>query len=384
VESITCIRSPDNLWSSAVLNVMRAPSAGPPHDGASPHQLEFIDELRAETSSARPEWAMPTPDQPERQSTPGHAIGLDVGGTKIAAGIVSATGEVFDQQVLSTPAGDKAAIFELIVRIVTGLRERHPEVEAVGVGASGWVEWPNGKIRFSPYIAYQDLPLRQLLEDDIGLPVVVDNDANAAAWAESRFGAGKGVSDMLLLTIGTGIGGGLIVNGEVYRGHNGLGGEVGHLIVKPGGERCGCGNLGCFETMASGTALGREARKVARSNPTTYLARLAGGSEAVTGETVTGAAQVGDQVACALLEQTGFWCGLGAASLVAILDPALIVITGGLAVAGELLLAPMRASLEEHLYARGRRCLPTVVVSPLGTDAGLIGAGSLALHALHG
>jgi glucokinase len=332
----------------------------------------------------QPRMTTPRRDEPYRPLPPAHALAFDVGGTKMAAGVVSADGKLADQQVMPTPSYDQMQVLDAILRTAAKLRELHPGAKAIGVGAAGWVEWPVGRIRYAPYIAYDDMPLRQLLEESTGLPVVIDNDANMAAWAESRFGAGKGVSNMLLLTLGTGIGGGLIIGGEIYRGHNGLGGEVGHLIVSPGGERCGCGNRGCFETMASGTALVREARKAVVGDAAAYLVTLAGSPEAVTGETVTRAAKAGDRLSAELLHQAAYWCGLGAASLVAVLDPALIVVTGGLAAAGELLLEPMRESLAEHLFARGRRHPPPIAVSQLGLNGGLIGAGSLALHAAAG
>jgi glucokinase len=319
----------------------------------------------------------------DKDNSPAHfglAIGVDIGGTKIAFGVISGTGEVVDHQVIPTPSENQAAIVDLIRITAMRLRARHSGIEALGVGAAGWVDWTTGVVHYSPYIAFKELPLRQLLEDGTGLPVVVDNDANMAVWAESQFGAGQNVPNMLLLTLGTGIGGGLIVNGEIYRGSNYHGAEVGHLTVDPGGELCGCGNRGCFETRASGTALGRAARTLMANDPECGLARLADRDEAVTGEAVTRAAQAGDETARELLSEIGHWCGLGAASLVAILDPALIVIAGGMARCGDLLLAPMRASLEEHVFARGQRSLPPIVVSLLGTKAGVIGAGSLAMH----
>jgi glucokinase len=310
------------------------------------------------------------------------AIGVDIGGTKIAAGVVSAAGKILERHVLPTPADNAETIIELICDTIARFRT-HYDIEAVGIGAPGWVEWPEGKIRFSPYIAFKDMPLRQLLQDATGLPVVVDNDANAAAWAESRFGAGKGVSNMLLLTIGTGIGGAVILGGDVYRGTNSLGAEVGHIMIDPGGELCGCGNRGCFESCASGTAMGREARKLVMSDPASPLAGFADVPGVVTGQTVTRAAKAGDESARDILRRIGSWCGIGIASLVAVLDPALVVITGGMVECGELLLAPMRTSLEQHVFARDYRCPPPVTVSPLGPDAGLIGAGSLALHTLN-
>ncbi len=311
----------------------------------------------------------------------GLAIGVDVGGTKIAFGVVDGSGQVYAYQSVPTPSDDEAAIVDLICAIATRLQDQHPGVEALGVGAAGWVDWTAGVIHYSPYIAFDQLPIRQLLEDRIHLPVVVDNDANMAVWAESQFGAGRGIGNMLLLTLGTGVGGGLILNGEVYRGSNCLGAEVGHLAVDPGGAICGCGNRGCFETRASGTALDRAIRALLASDPTCSLARLASGDSVPTGEAVTTAAQSGDESACKLLAEIGYWCGLGAASLVAVLDPALIVIAGGMSRCGELILGPMRASLESHVFARGQRTMPQVVLSQLDTKAGVIGAGSLAMHA---
>jgi glucokinase len=330
----------------------------------------------------RPSRTLSARDENEGPLRPELAVGVDIGGTKVAIGVVSGTGKIIDRQVMATPAQDGAAIVEMICGTVQRLRARHGEVKALGVGAPGWVSWPDGKIHFSPYIAFRDLQLRQVLQDAVSLPVVVDNDANMAAWAESQFGAGIGVLNMLLLTLGTGIGGGIIINRQLYRGSNSLAAEVGHIIVDPDGELCGCGSRGCFETRASGTALGRDGREFAASHPTAYLAALAGGYDAVTGHTVTLAAKDGDEAAREILSRVGSWCGVGAASLVAILDPDLIVIAGGMAEGGDLLLGPMRASLQQNAFAREHRRLPPIVVSPLGSEAGVIGAGSLALHAL--
>jgi glucokinase len=312
----------------------------------------------------------------------GLAIGVDVGGTKIASAVISGTGEIFNHEVTPTPHEDQNAIVELICGIASRLCANYSNIDVLGVGAAGWVDGPAGIIHYSPYIAFNQIPIRQLLERRTGLRVTVDNDANMAVWAESQFGVGRGVSNMLLLTLGTGIGGGLIINGQIYRGSNCLGAEVGHLSVETGGVMCGCGNRGCFETRASGTALGRAARELIAKDPECSLAALISGDATLTGEVITLAAQEGDKTARQLLAEIGYWCGLGAASLVAVLDPALIVIAGGLARCGELLLAPMRDSFEEHVFARGQRTLPPIVVSSLGTRAGVIGAGSLAMHAL--
>jgi glucokinase len=311
-----------------------------------------------------------------------HAIGLDIGGTKIAGGVVTAAGEVLERTRVPTPPADEAATLAAMVAVVDGLRARHPEVDAIGVGAAGMVEWPRGRLRWAPHNTYRRLELRRLLHERTGLPTVVDNDATAAAWAETRFGAGAGTDDLVLVAVGTGIGGGLVLDGAVYRGAAGFGGEVGHMIVAPDGDACDCGNRGCLEAMASGSALGRAARAAAARDPGGRLATLAGGPQRVTGETVFQAAKEGDQAAIALFERTGYWLGIGIASLITIFDPDVVVVGGGLAAAGDLLLAPARASMERYVFGRAHRELPPVAPARLGADAGLVGAATLALRGL--
>jgi glucokinase len=308
------------------------------------------------------------------------AIGVDIGGTKIAAGVVDCDGRVLERRVMPTPAVGGVKIVDLICTAATEFRERFAGIGAMGVGVGGWVTWPEGIVRFSPYIALKNFPLQQSLAKATGLPVVVDNDANAASWAELNFGSGKGIDNMLMLTLGTGIGGAIIINGKLHRGSNNLGAEVGHIMIDPGGEVCGCGNRGCFETRASGTALGREGRTLLRKQPEVALASIVGDPEAVTGVAITDAAKAGDQTARELLSDLGYWVGIGIASLIAVVDPELIVLAGGLADSGDLLLAPLRRSLDQHIYARGSRSAPPVVISVLGLDAGLIGAAALCLR----
>jgi glucokinase len=311
-----------------------------------------------------------------------HAIGLDIGGTKIAGGVVTAAGAVLERTRVPTPPADEAATLAAMVAVVDELRARHPRVDAIGVGAAGMVEWPRGRLRWAPHNAYRRLELRRLLQERTGLPTVVDNDARAAAWAEARFGAGAGTDDLVLVAVGTGIGGGLVLDGAVYRGTAGIGGEVGHMIVAPDGDPCDCGNRGCLEAMASGSALGRVARAAAAQDPGGRLATLAGGAERVTGEVVFQAAKEGDQAAIALFERTGYWLGVGIASLITIFDPDVVVVGGGLAATGDLLLAPARASMERYVFGRAHRELPPVAPARLGADAGLVGAATLALRGI--
>jgi glucokinase len=311
------------------------------------------------------------------------AIGLDIGGTKVAAGVVRADGRIVERTRIPSPQ-DVAAevILAALLEVIDGLRALQPEVEAIGVGAAGLVRWPAGLVVWAPHNPYRDLPLRRLLHERTGLPTVVDNDANAAAWAEARFGAGSGSDHLILLTIGTGVGGGLVLGGRPYRGVSGLGAEVGHMIVAPDGPPCSCGSRGCLEAMVSGTALQLLGREAVLADPEGSLARRVGGDAAgVTGPVVFEAARAGDPTARALFARMGYWLGLGIASLVTIFDPELVVVGGGLVETGELLLEPARASFKEYVFAPAHRVLPPVVPARLGPDAGLVGAGTLALRA---
>jgi glucokinase len=213
------------------------------------------------------------------------------------------------------------------------------------------------------------------------MPAVVENDANAAAWAEAAVGAGAGLGNVIALTVGTGVGAGIILNGELMRGETGIAGEAGHIIINPvGGEPCGCGATGCLEAMASGTALGRAGRRAAAANPAGRLAQLAGTAADVTGETVYQAARAGDSAAQQLFDDLGYWLGAGIASLVNVFDPQLVILAGGLMATGDLLLTPTLASFERFVFARLHRELPALALAQMGTDAGLIGAALLALH----
>jgi glucokinase len=293
--------------------------------------------------------------------------------------VVAADGTVVERMPISpTPPEDATATLAVLLRIISELLVRHPDVQAIGVGAAGLVEWPRGYIRWAPNNVYQALPLRELLQEATGLPVIVDNDANTAAWAEARLGAGARY--MAFLTIGTGLGGGLILDGQLYRGTTGIGAEVGHIVVDPDGPyECGCGNTGCLEAVASGTALGHYGREAAAADPGGLLAVLAGGAANVTGETVFKAAQAGDKTACSLFARLGRWLGIGIASLVTLFDFELIVIGGGVAAADDLLLTPARTSFEQSVFARTHRHLPSIALARLGPEAGWTGSAILAL-----
>jgi len=228
-----------------------------------------------------------------------HAIGLDIGGTKIAGGVVTAGGVVLERTRVPTPPADEAATLAAMVAVVDELRARHPRVDAVGVGAAGMVEWPRGRLRWAPHNAYRRLELRRLLHERTGLPTVVDNDATAAAWAEARFGAGAGTDDLVLVAVGTGIGGGLVLGGKVYRGATGAAGELGHTLVGVDASQGVPPSLefpqrGALESLASGRILDHLAAKIAADNPSSALGKLAARGREVDGHDAVMAAKGGD------------------------------------------------------------------------------------------
>ncbi|HVV75878.1 MAG TPA: ROK family glucokinase [Mycobacteriales bacterium] len=312
------------------------------------------------------------------------AIGIDIGGTKVAAGVVDENGKLLATSRRPTPSNDPALLAALVAETVTELREGY-DVAAVGVGAAGWVDASRTTVLFAPNLAWRNTPLHTDLSRLLDLPVDIENDANAAAWGEHRFGAGERDPDTVVLTIGTGIGAGLIIDGELRRGRFGIGGEPGHFRVVPGGRLCGCGNHGCFEQYCSGRALVRAARQIARERPAdaARLLELSGGDpDGIDGPTVTVAAQEGDHAAVDCFEEIGRWLGQGMADLAAILDPGRFVIGGGVADAGELLLKPARETYAAVVSGHGYRPLADVVPARLGADAGLIGAADLARELL--
>ena len=309
----------------------------------------------------------------------GLAVGIDVGGTKIAGGVVDEKGTILATARRESPATDTDAIELNIADLVAELRGDY-EVEAVGIGAAGFVDSRRSTVMFAPNLAWRDEPLRADLEKRIDLPVVVENDANAAAWGEFTFGAGEDVQDTLLVTVGTGVGGGIVLNGQLHRGAFGVAAEIGHMRVVPDGRICGCGNKGCWEQYASGTALVRDTREQAREGSliARSLVDRAGGVERIDGPLITEAAREGDSFAREQLAVLGRWLGEGIASLTAVLDPAVVVIGGGVSEAGDLLLEPIRAHYRANLTGRHYRPELEVRAALLGNKAGMIGAADLA------
>ena len=310
----------------------------------------------------------------------GLTVGVDVGGTKVAAGVVDEQGQVLARVRRATTATVPGAAEKVISEAVLELASSFP-VEAVGVGAAGLVDETRSIVRFAPNLGWREQPLRAQLEKATGLPVVVENDANAAAWAEYRFGAARGRDDVVMLTVGTGIGGALVLGGRLHRGRYGLAGEVGHLVLDKDGRHCGCGRRGCWEQYASGNALLRAARNRAaqdRDHARVLLSYGDGTPEGVAGPHVTAAAHAGVPVALETFEEVGYWLGRGMAELAAVLDPGSYVVGGGVSEAGELLLGPARREFVAHLVGADVRPIAEIVPAALGNLAGLVGAADLA------
>lgn len=314
------------------------------------------------------------------------AIGVDIGGTKVMAALVDTEGKIVRTLRRATPGRDVAQVEDTITEVVTELSAGE-DVCAVGIGAAGFVDAAQATVLFSPHLAWRREPLKQKLADRLSRPVLVDNDANAAAWAEYRFGAVQGEARTLCITLGTGIGGGLVMDGRLERGVNGMAGEFGHMIIVPEGHRCECGNRGCWEQYASGNALGREARELATSgSPVTVdlLDRAGGRIENIIGPLVADAARDGDRVAAELIHDMGRWLGLGMANLAAALDPGAFVIGGGVSAAGDLFIESTRDAFGRALTGRGFRPLPRIELAQLGPEAGVIGIADLARVELGG
>ncbi|WP_406195103.1 ROK family protein [Kitasatospora sp. NBC_01560] len=322
----------------------------------------------------------PSSSAPRPVTTAAEAVGVDVGATKIAAVRVSADGTVVARARRATPRGTAHTLVGAVGDLVTQVRGER--VTAVGVGLPGMVDARTGALAFGPGLAFARAPLRALIAEAVGLPVVADNDANAAAWAEYRLGAGRGHDHLVLVTLGTGLGCGVVVAGRLLRGSHGFAAEASHLTVEPGGPLCECGNRGCWGVSASGATIARLGRQAAAARPASLLGRLIDRGSPDAGEAVTEAARGGDRQALEILDRVGTLTGTGLAALANLFDPSVLIVGGGPVSAGELLLAPARASFARRLHSPGDRPPVPVLTARFANDAGAIGAALLALDRL--
>ncbi|MFE9685242.1 ROK family glucokinase [Streptomyces sp. NPDC002701] len=309
----------------------------------------------------------------------GLTIGVDIGGTKIAAGVVDEEGNILSTFKVPTPTTPQA-IVDAIAAAVEGARAGH-EIVGVGIGAAGYVNRERSTVYFAPNIDWRQEPLKTEVEARVGLPVVVENDANAAAWGEYKFGAGKGHRNVICITLGTGLGGGIIIGNKLRRGHFGVAAEFGHIRMVPDGLLCGCGSQGCWEQYASGRALVRYAKQRANATPENadILLSLGDGSpDGIEGKHISMAARQGDPVAVDSYRELARWAGAGLADLASLFDPSAFIVGGGLSDEGELVLDPIRKSYKRWLVGGNWRPVADVIAARLGNEAGLVGAADLA------
>ena len=309
-----------------------------------------------------------------------NTIGIDVGGTKVLGGVVSQAGEILATARRDTPREGGRALTETIADVAIELSKQFP-VESIGVSAAGFISSDRQTILATPNIAgWNGVNLDQELTKMIGKRIVLENDANSAAWGEFKFGAGRGRKDLMMLTLGTGVGGGLILAGSVFRGAFGIGAELGHIRIVPDGHLCGCGIRGCLEQYASGSALMRHAREAISASPDlarNLLARGDGTLEGLKGHHITEAARDEDPVALAAFNTMASYLGAGIASLCAVIDPSCIVLGGGVIDAGEIFLAPTRKAALSLIPFSGKHPYPEIVPAELGNNAGLVGVADL-------
>ena len=309
-----------------------------------------------------------------------NAIGIDIGGTKVLGGVVTGTGEILATARRDTPREGGRALTEAIANVANELAQQYP-VDSIGVSAAGFISSDRQTMLATPNISnWNGVNLVAELTEILHKKIVLENDANAAAWGEFKFGAGRGRNDLMMLTLGTGVGGGLILGGSVFRGAFGIGAELGHIRLVPDGQLCGCGIRGCLEQYASGLALLRHAREAIDASPLlarNLLDRGDGTIEGLKGNHITEAAREGDPVAIAAFNTMATYLGAGIASLCAVIDPSCVVLGGGVIDAGELFLGPTRDAALRLIPFSGKHPYPEIVAAVLGNHAGLVGVADL-------
>ena len=312
------------------------------------------------------------------------AIGVDIGGTAVKAALVTESGVISHRtEKPSDPLAGTASIVSIVGEVMAIASAEDLEVVGVGVGAAGFIDFDSASMNFAPNLVYDDPAIGAAVEKVVSVPVTLDNDANVAAWGERAFGAAQGADDLVLLTLGTGIGSGLIQNGRLIRGHTGAGAEFGHTIVEVGGPPCGCGLKGCIEQLASGQAIERMARDAVADDPASSILDFAGSAETISGLDVAKAAREMDETARTVLRRAGTYLGIGMSNIANLFDPEVIVLSGSVVGAGEAYLGPARDTLAEMTATQKRRPM-RVVLSTLGFDAGIVGAARQAFDKVLG
>jgi glucokinase len=311
---------------------------------------------------------------------PRRVIGIDAGGTKLLGGVVDEDLVVHHRVHRTWRGADRAETLEIFVEAVEEARTAAPDVDAVGFGVPALVDWELGVSRWSTHLPLEEVPFRDLMSERLGLPVVIDNDANAALVAEARFGAARDTDHAVLVALGTGIGSGLLLDGRIYRGSRGLGAELGHMVIDMHGPDCqgACPGRGCLEVMASGSAIGREGEAAARRSPESALGRRLAAGREISGGIVTELAHDGDEVARAVLAEIGRRLGYGLVGVVNVFNPEVIVIGGGAIAAGDLLLEPARAVVAERALPPARDAV-RIAPTHFGDESGMLGAALMAL-----
>jgi glucokinase len=305
-------------------------------------------------------------------------IGADLGGTKMLVGVVDTDRKVLYESREESRGQTEDELIEMLGREVDKAHDAHPEAVAAGLGIPCTMDWERGVAIAGVNLPITDVPVRDLLHERIGLPVFVDNDANMAVLAEHLYGAARGARNVVMITVGTGIGGGLVIGDEVYRGSTGAGAELGHTVIEIDGPPCqgSCPGLGHAETLASGTALGEEGRGAAERAPDSALGQLLAEGLEVDGKAVTAAAVAGDETARAVVAEIGRRIGVALSSFANVFDPDVMVVGGGVIAAGDLLLEPARREVQARSLPPMNRT--PIVAAELGNDAGMIGAAALA------
>jgi glucokinase len=306
-------------------------------------------------------------------------IGVDIGGTKVSAGVVDSDGNIISSDRRSTPVSGGVELIATITDLIKSFQSQY-EITGIGISVAALISADQGTIVGAPNIAnLSKLNFVEELKKSFSLPVIAENDANSAMWAEYKFGNAKNLNPVMFFIIGTGMGGGLVIDGKLFKGANGIGAEFGHMIVQPNGIKCGCGSNGCIEQYASGSALMRYAKEEMKADPikAKELLKYSDASGDISGATLTTAAKQGNEIALSAFNKQADWLGSACASYTLLLDPQAIVIGGGVVEAGELFLNPVRLAMEKYMPFAGTHSLPKIVAAKYGNDAGLIGAADL-------